>query len=278
MTLAELYDLIEANITRVGSNRVTAADIKEVAKEIVNYFAGQSLDLFPDWLNSLTFNSNGTGAGKYCKYPDSTGKVRIWQSLINGNINNQPPINAPFTSSFWVEISPSTSSAILEWAPGVYGTGLQIVFYSHSTDGDGLYKLVDPVRPFTSANIESEILAGKWAKFQGQSIGRYAVSTAGATITCDWLNKQEAVFVGSAAIAANKTLAFANAGLAQSGTIILTIGGGGPFNVIMPGTFIFPGGEAQWTDSSKTLGLFPGTHKIKFDFDGTNYVAQLITY
>lgn len=278
MSLPELYALIESRLTRVGSNLVGAPDIKEVAQEIVNFFSNQNLDLFPDWSAALTFNSNGSGAGKYCKQPDSTGKVRIWQSLTNGNINNQPPVNTPFTSAFWQEISPSTSSAVLEWAAGVYGTGLQIVFYSHSTDGDGLYKLVDPVRPFTSTNIEAEILAGKWAKFQGQSIGRYSVSTSGATITCDWLNKQEAVFVGSASLAANKTIAFSNAGLAQNGTIILVIGGGGPYDVIFPSAFVFPGEDGSWNNGTKTLTMYPGRYKIKFDNDGTNYVAESKLY
>jgi hypothetical protein len=276
MTLTDLYALIEQNLTRVGVNRVTAPDIKEAVKEIVNYFSGNSTDLFVDWNSVTTFNIT---TNKYCKWPDTNGRIRIWESRVVGNLNNQPPTN-PLTTinTYWVEISPSASSALPEWAAGVYGTGLQIVFYSHSTDGDGLYKLVEPVRPYTSANIETEILAGKWAKFQGQSIGRYTVSTAGGTITCDWLNKQEAVFVGSADIAANKTLAFANDAVKQGGTIHLVIASGGPYNIIMPNAFLFPGADATWDNATKTLQLYPGRHKIKFDNDGTNLIAELISY
>ena len=276
MTLTQLYALIEQNITRVGNNRVSAADIKEAIKEVVNYFAGNSTDLFIDWNPTTTFNLT---TNKYCKWPDTNGRIRIWESRVAGNLNNEPPTN-PLTTinTYWVEISPSASSALPEWAAGVYGTGLQIVFYSHSTDGDGLYKLLEPTRPFTSSNIEAEILTGKWAKFQGQSIGRYTVSTAGSTITLDWLNKQEAVFVGSANIGGNKTIAQANASLSQTGTLILNVGSGGPYNIIFPNTFLFESLLAAWDDATKTLQLYPGKHRIKFDWEGTNYIAELKSF
>jgi hypothetical protein len=279
MSLAELYALIETNITRVGANRVTAAEIKEAIKEVVNYFAGNSTDLFIQWNATTTFNATGTGIIKYCQYPDTNGKIRIWESRVNGNINNQPPSN-PLTSinTFWVEISPSSGSALPEWAPGVYGAGLQIVFYNHSIEGDGLYKLTEPTRPFTSSNIETEIVASKWSKIQGQSIGRYTVVTTSPTITCNWFNRQDAVFVGSAAIVANKTVVFTNFSVAQNGTIFFTIGAGSPFNIIFPNNFIFEGDNAAWDNATKTLALWQGSHKIKFESDGTNYLAELISY
>lgn len=39
-----------------------------------------------------------------------------------------------------------------------------IVHHNHSVDADGIYKLTEPVRPFNSVNIESEITAGKWVR------------------------------------------------------------------------------------------------------------------
>jgi hypothetical protein len=130
---------------------------------MVDFTATQNTDTIPDWTALLTFNTDGSGAGKYCKYADTNGNKRIFETKTDGNINNPPPTD-PLVSenANWEEISASAGSAIQEWAPGLYGTGLVIVYHNHSTDGRGLYILLDPVRPFTSSNIETEIAAGKW--------------------------------------------------------------------------------------------------------------------
>jgi hypothetical protein len=168
MTFAQLLALIEANLTRVGSNRIKGPKIKEVALAIANYFASQIVDALPDWTDALNFNADGTGAGAHCKFPDNTGKKRLFESKTNGNVNHQPPSDPSITENdYWKEVSPASGSAIKEWVAGLYGPGVVIVVHNHSTTGRGFYWLLEPIRPFNSTDIEVETIAGKWERISG---------------------------------------------------------------------------------------------------------------
>ena len=166
MTAQELKDYIDLLLTRVGSDRVSGLDIRTASKAIVDFAAAIDVDdAIPDWTALLTFQTDGSDDGKYCKHPDSNGKKRIFETKVDDNTGNEPPTNPAITEDTnWIEISASSGSAINEWAPGVYGAGLVIVFHNHSVDGRGLYILLDPVRPFTSADIEAEEIAGDWER------------------------------------------------------------------------------------------------------------------
>jgi hypothetical protein len=160
MTIQELKDYILEQLT---------APVNQVIKVINSFFAvidfstTQVSTIIPDWTNALTFNTDGSGAGMYCKHPDTDGKKRIFETKTDGNINNEPPTNPAITeNTHWKEVSSSSSAAIPEWSPGLYGPGLIIVYHNHSVDGSGLYKLLEPVRPYNSVNIETEITAGDW--------------------------------------------------------------------------------------------------------------------
>lgn len=170
MTLSELNSLLITNLTRVGSNRITGPEILAATQAIVSYFATQISDIIPDWASGLTFQTDGSDNGKYCTHPDSTGKKRIWETKTDDNIGHEPPTN-PITTedTYWLEVSASAGSSIQEWSAGVYGPGLVIVFHNHSVDGRGLYVLLEPIRPFTSSNIETEISGGQWEMISGGS-------------------------------------------------------------------------------------------------------------
>jgi hypothetical protein len=161
MTAIELKNYFRSTLTA----RRTIAQEYSALDAIVD-FISQSLSTgIPEWTNVLAFNNNGSGAGAFTTYPATTGALRFWNSKTNGNTGNQPPTDPLVTeNTYWKEVSPSDGSSIKEWAAGVYLSGLQIVFYSHSIDGDGFYKLTEATRPFTSANIETEITSGKWVK------------------------------------------------------------------------------------------------------------------
>jgi len=135
---------------------------------IIDFTTTQVASIIPDWTAALTFNTDGTAAGAYCKHPDTDGKIRIFETKTDGNINHEPPTNPVITEdTYWKEVSSSAGAAIPEWAAGIYGPGLIIVYHNHSVDGDGLYILKEPVRPFASADIEAEITALKWAQISG---------------------------------------------------------------------------------------------------------------
>lgn len=160
MTAQELKDYILTQLA-VPVNQVIKVINSLFA--IVDFTTTQVSTIIPDWTNALTFNTDGSGDGKYCKHPDTNGKKRIFETKTDGNINNAPPTNPIITeNTHWTEVSSSSSAAIPEWSAGLYGPGLIIVYHNHSVDGRGLYVLLDPVRPFNSTNIETEITAGDW--------------------------------------------------------------------------------------------------------------------
>lgn len=170
MTAAQVKDLITTLWTRVGTNRVDDADLRTVGNAIVDMVSALDIDIFPDWTSGLTFQTDGSDDGKYCKHPDTNGKKRIWETKTAANIGNEPPIDPLITSNtHWQEISQSAKSGIVEWSAGLFGEGLVVVSWNHSTDGYNHYVLTEPVRPFNSTNIETEIAAGKWVEYAKQS-------------------------------------------------------------------------------------------------------------
>ena len=163
MTETQLRNDIDTKLT-VPVTQVSK--FKELFNSTVDFVLGQNKDDFPDWTAVLVFNTNGTGAGKYCKHPDTNGRKRIFETKTSGNVNNVPPTDPGVTeNTHWKEISESASSGIPEYTPGVFGSGLKIVYHNHTSLGRRLFLLTEPVRPFTSANIETEIAAGKWVDF-----------------------------------------------------------------------------------------------------------------
>ncbi len=158
MTSLELKNFIRATLiaTRSIAQEITVFD------EVIDFITSSLNTGIPAWTNALTFNTDGTGAGSFCTYPDTNGALRFWKTKTSANINNAPPTNPATTeSTYWIEVSPSSGSAIKEWAPGLFGTGYIVVGYNPG-GGDLLYKLAEPTRPFLSEDFDAEFLAGKW--------------------------------------------------------------------------------------------------------------------
>jgi hypothetical protein len=155
--------------------------------EVVDFItAQQQSEVIPNWTALLEFNTDGSGDGSYAIHPDSNGAIRFWKTKTDTNTGNEPPTNPAVTENdFWIEVSPAGGSAIQEWATGIYGAGLIIVFHNHSSDGPGLYLLAEPERPYESANIETEITAEDWVKITGgvdSSTTRVQTSASAATL------------------------------------------------------------------------------------------------
>jgi hypothetical protein len=154
MTAAEVKQYIRDTLL---AQRTIAQEIL-VFDAIVDLVAQALTENIPEWTALLTFQTDGTDAGSYCIWPDTDDKIRFWKTKVDDNLNNEPPTN-PLTTedAFWIEVSPSDGSAIKEWAAGIYGSGLVIVFYE-----DLLYKLTEPTRPFESTDFVAERTAGTW--------------------------------------------------------------------------------------------------------------------
>lgn len=172
-TIQDLVNDINTLLVRVGTDRISGLDIRTTMLKVVDLLGqAQTQDIIPDWSSGLTFQTDGTDDGRYCSHPDTNGQSRIWKTKNDNNTGNEPPTDPLITSdSNWEEKSPSISSGINEWSAGIFGDGLVIVFWNHSTDGNNFYKLIDPARPFESINIETEITAGKWEQITSASGG-----------------------------------------------------------------------------------------------------------
>jgi hypothetical protein len=185
MTLSQLLAQVQLLLTRSGDNRVSGNDIRDACIAIINFFASQIAEIVPSWAGDKTFQTTGADDGRFCTYADTNGKTRLFETKVDNNVNHAPPSAPNVTeNAYWKEVSSSQSAAIPEWAAGVFGPGLVIVYYNHPLDGRGLYVLTEPSRPFSSSNIESEITAVKWARIGGASLIRkwtWATSTGGNT-------------------------------------------------------------------------------------------------
>ena len=214
MTYAQLVSLLNSNVTPPVNDSQKVADND---KAVLDYVLGTQTEEYPDWAASLTFNLDGTADGKYCKHPSTEGNKRIFETKTNGNINNPPPTNPAVTeNTYWIEISPSLAASIPEYAPGVFGSGLKLVFYANN-----ILKLEEPVRPFTSTNILTEMAAGKWINLTGKTI--LTVDVSSSTPTINLINLIEAKLNASATINANKTFSLSNASNVFQFTFIFTL-------------------------------------------------------
>lgn len=166
MTLIELKSYIAAQLVAPVT---LVQKIINCFYAVCDFFSSDHSGI-PDWTLALTFNTDGSGAGKFCIYSDTNDKIRFWKTKIDGNINNEPPTNPLITEDAnWIEVSPAEASALRELLPGIYGSGLVIGYHNHSVDGKGIYILLNPTRPYESTNIEDEIEDGDWELIAGQS-------------------------------------------------------------------------------------------------------------
>lgn len=155
--------------------RTTLVAPRTVAQEFLALdalvdFANQNDNTnIPDWTGSLTFQLDGSDDGAFCTEPDTNGRIRFFKTKVNNNTNNTPPTDPLITeNAYWIEVSPGDGSAVKEWAAGVYGEGLIIVYFDTSGTGadPDLYVLAEATRPFHSTNFTTELAAGKWKRMQ----------------------------------------------------------------------------------------------------------------
>jgi hypothetical protein len=176
--IQQKYASIFANNT---TGDISEADLRDFVKDLTDYLgAAEISDVIPAWAAGLTFQTDATDDGEFCTYTDSGNNIRLWQTKTNDNIGNPPPNTPGVTSNtHWQEVSASSGSAFVEWSPGIYGSGLIIVFYNNA-----FYKLEAATRPFTSANIVTETANGDWVIVGGAGggTGGGGVGDAYATI------------------------------------------------------------------------------------------------
>lgn len=186
MTAQELKNFIRATLVAQRS----IAQEYNAFDAVIDFITQSITNGIPDWTNLLEFNTDGTGSGAFCTEPDNDGNLRFWRTKVDDNVGHQPPTDPDINEdSYWEEVSPASGSSIKEWETGIYGDGLVIVFYNGK-----LYKLSEPVRPFTSVNIDAEIAQGKWLALNADSIVYlYQSLNDVATIDLDLANKTTSV-------------------------------------------------------------------------------------
>lgn len=105
-------------------------------------------------------------------------------------------------------------------------------------------------------------------------LARVTVSVSGSTITMNMANTPERVFVGSAAIGANKTLEFTNTTGACRATLHIEITGAAR-NLIMPAGVVRDPSLWTWSTGPLTLTLDPGKYVLVFNYDGTEWKVEI---
>lgn len=159
LTPAEIQQKFATIFADNNTGNISEADLRDLVKDITDYLGVAGItSIIPTWAAGMEFNTDGSGDGEFCRYTDSAGMVRLWQTKADNNTGHLPPSDPNTTeNTWWIEVSASTGSALTEWAPGIYGSGLVIVFYDNA-----LIKLNNPTRPYNSSNIETELSNGDW--------------------------------------------------------------------------------------------------------------------
>lgn len=272
MTLAELKAYIASQLVAPVT---LVQKIINCFNAVIDFIVQNDQSGIPAWTNALTFNNNGTGAGAFCTYPDVNGKLRLWNSKTNGNIGNQPPTAVDIDeNTFWKEVSPASGSAIKEWAPGIFGAGLVIVYYDVSGEGKALnlFLLNVGARPFNSVNFLTELAAGQWKQLSGSDLTQY--NSADAPIIIDLLHLKERKFRPSAVFAAAKTFQYNNTTNATEFTIFFEIN---TLTAIITFPALTTMSDARWevTGANEWQANDIGKYKAKVEFDGTNYTTEI---
>jgi hypothetical protein len=83
--------------------------------------------------NAITYDTPATagtsGNPSYAEFDD-----RFWRSKTDDNVGNEPPSSEAVTENTnWIEVSKAEANAFQEWTPGIYGSGLIIVFHNDGT-------------------------------------------------------------------------------------------------------------------------------------------------
>lgn len=166
LTAAQIKQKINNLLADNTTGAISAADVREVLTDIVDSFgATQVENTMPEWAAGLTFQTDGTDSGEFCRYADTLGNIRLWVTKVDDNTGNAPPSDPNVTeNTYWKEVSASNSAAFPEWAAGIYGEGLVIVYHMNA-----VYKLDAAARPYNSVNIQTEIAAGDWIDLTGSS-------------------------------------------------------------------------------------------------------------
>lgn len=264
MSGQELKDFFR---TTLEAQRTIAQEF-EVLDALVDFAAQNDATGIPDWVAGLTFQLDGTDDGSFCTEPDTNGRIRFWKTKVDDNTGNQPPTDPLITeNAYWIEVSPSDGSSIKEWAAGVFGDGLVIVYWAHSVDGRGFYLLTEATRPFNSSNIETEIAAGKWSRLPAKelyhatatgtntyaatvspSITAYAIdlkvyikftngNSSAATLNLNGLGAKSIKKSGTVALASGDISAGQILCLVYDGTNFQVVGGGGGTSLTDPLVF-----------------------------------------
>jgi hypothetical protein len=245
MTALQVKNYVRATLL---AQRTIAQEIL-VFDELVDFITSSITTGIPAWNAALTFNNDGTGTGAFATYPDTNGALRFWKSKTDGNINHTPPTNPAITEdTYWIEVSPSAGSAIKEWAAGIYGSGLVIVYFSNE-----LYKLENATRPFESVNINTEITGGDWIKIGQTNAGIFETDadTTVDPIVLDCDSFSDILFNGTDAIAASAAIQLANDTNARRMKFCFTITGAPVLE--LPADCKMPGFQSGWTDADKEL-------------------------
>lgn len=174
-TIGDLQNLIN---TFRQNGEIDGDELQDLYQTVHNVISGNNtsvLGLAYDAaiIYDTVATAETSGNPSYAEFGD-----RFWKSKTDNNQGNEPPSAAGTTeNTHWIEVSKAEANAIKEWAPGLYGAGLIIVYHN-----DALLKLNVASRPFESVDIDAEITAEQWTDITGML---YPLDSTGTQIKFD---------------------------------------------------------------------------------------------
>jgi hypothetical protein len=177
--------------------------------------------------------------------------------------------NIPSSSpSSWTTQPVQQASSVTAWQAGVYTQTKAVVKHLYN-NRLLLFELQAPA-PFNSTNIATEYAAGTWKAFSAETLTKKTPSTAGATITLDFSNFEQGLFIGSAAFTGAKAIAVSNASNAVVFNLHLQVTTSAV--ITLPASFMMNSNDDRWNQVTKELTLTgSGLYEFSGTFDGTNW-------
>lgn len=243
-TLPELQFLIN---TFRNNGEIDGDEIQDIYQTIYNLLnANDTESLNLAWNIGTTYDTPATAATSgNPSYSESS--ERFWRSKTDNNTGNQPPTDSEVTeNTHWIEVSASEVNPIKEWAPGIYGAGLIIVFYNND-----LVKLESASRPYESTDIDAEILVGDWTPLIKNITGILSnLTTTDKTnlvAAINELNTKTTKFLGSFTSLANLQAAYPTASDGNYANVDI-----GPGNDVI--RYVWDNDDNQWVQGGSSGG------------------------
>lgn len=115
-------DLASSTTSTSTNSKSKNSNMKIVPKAVSSFFKGKKASKKAaaeptaaepqgvEWAEELVFNTDGSGDGAICNHPDSEGNIRNFETKIDNNTGNEPPVDPAVTEDDnWAQVQDEAS-------------------------------------------------------------------------------------------------------------------------------------------------------------------------